>query len=62
MPDPAHGVHPLSIRAPCLILIVIPESRSDIRDPAPSCIAALRERHKAVSPGREANLENAPLL
>jgi hypothetical protein len=27
-----------------LILLVIPESRSDIRDPVPWCITALRER------------------
>jgi hypothetical protein len=45
MPDPAHHVHPRSIRMPCLILIVIPESRSDIRDPVPLRITALRERH-----------------
>jgi hypothetical protein len=28
-----------------LILLVIPESRSDIRDPAPLCINLLHERH-----------------
>jgi hypothetical protein len=32
-----------------LILLVIPESRSDIRDPVPLRITALRERHQMTS-------------